>query len=122
MARGASSRRASGRWSLNGQGWNSCESCHPDGQTDNVTWYFARGPRQTTSLDGTFDGQGNQRILNWTGIFDEVHDFELNTRGNSGGVGAIVHRTNDGSTPPRVTTSDRIVFDGTAARRRRCRR
>lgn len=102
-----------GRWSLNGQGWNSCESCHPDGQTDNVTWYFARGPRQTTSLDGTFDGQGNQRILNWTGIFDEVHDFELNTRGNSGGVGAIVHRNNDGATPPRVTNTDRIIFDGT---------
>ncbi len=102
-----------GRWSLNGQGWNSCEACHPDGQTDNVTWFFARGPRQTTSLDGTFDNEGNQRILNWTGIFDEVHDFELNTRGNSGGVGAIVHRNNDGATPPRVTPADRIIFDGT---------
>ncbi|MBL8605452.1 MAG: hypothetical protein JNK72_26210 [Myxococcales bacterium] len=101
-----------GRWSLNGQGWNSCESCHPDGLSDNVTWYFARGPRQTTSLDGSFDGQGNQRVFNWTGIFDEVHDFELNTRGNSGGVGAIVHRANNGATPPAVTNLDRIIFDG----------
>ncbi len=103
-----------GRWSLRGQGWNSCETCHPDGLTDNATWFFARGPRQTTSLDGTFDRMGNQRLLNWTAIFDEVHDFELNTRGNSGGVGAIVHRPNDGATPPVVGNSDRVIFDGTA--------
>ena len=103
-----------GRWSLRGQAWNSCESCHPDGLTDNVTWFFARGPRQTTSLDGSFDRMGNQRILNWTAIFDETHDFELNTRGNSGGVGAIVHRPNDGAMPPAVGNGDRIIFDGTA--------
>ena len=29
-------------------------------------------------------------MLNWTAIFDEVADFEGNTRGISGGVGAIV--------------------------------
>jgi YVTN family beta-propeller protein len=97
-----------GRWSLKGQAWNSCESCHPDGLSDNVTWFFARGPRQTSSLDATFNRGGTeQRILNWTGIFDEVHDFELNTRGNSGGLGAIVHRV---STPPGA--DDRIIFDG----------
>ncbi|HEY0710417.1 MAG TPA: hypothetical protein VGG33_26665, partial [Polyangia bacterium] len=100
-----------GRWSLNGQAWNSCESCHPDGLTDNTTWYFARGPRQTTSLDASYDPQDSsvRRVFNWTGIFDEVHDFELNTRGNSGGVGALVHRTG-----PPVQVADRIVFDGTA--------
>jgi len=100
-----------GRWSLKGQAWNSCAGCHPDGLTDNVTWYFARGPRQTTSLDGTYDPKDplRRRILNWTGIFDEVHDFELNTRGNSGGVGAIVHQN---TAPP--AADDRIVFDGTA--------
>jgi DNA-binding beta-propeller fold protein YncE len=102
-----------GRWSLRGQAWNSCESCHPDGLTDNVTWFFARGPRQTTSLDGSFDRMGNQRLFNWTAIFDETHDFELNTRGNSGGVGAIVHRANDGAMPPVVGNADRIHFDGT---------
>ena len=98
-----------GRWSFRGQAWNSCESCHGDGLTDNVTWYFARGPRQSTSLDGTFDSAdpAQQRVLNWTAIFDEVHDFELNTRGNSGGVGAIVHAS---STPP--APADRIHFDG----------
>ncbi|UJR85469.1 lactonase family protein [Sandaracinus amylolyticus] len=99
-----------GRWSLNGQSWNSCESCHGDGLTDNVTWYFARGPRQSTSLDGSYDSADptERRVFNWTGIFDETHDFELNTRGNSGGVGAIVHAT---TAPP--VAADRFLFDGT---------
>ena len=98
-----------GRWSFRGQGWNSCEACHGDGLTDTVTWYFGRGPRQSTSLDGTFDSADptQQRLLNWTAIFDEVHDFENNTRGNSGGVGAVVHAT---STP--AALGDRIIFDG----------
>jgi YVTN family beta-propeller protein len=100
-----------GRWSLKGQSWNSCESCHPDGLTDNVTWYFARGPRQTTSLDGSYDKKDStrRRIFNWTAIFDESHDFELNTRGNSGGLGAVVHQV---GTPP--SADDRIIFDGAA--------
>jgi len=81
-----------GRWALKGQGWNGCASCHVDGLTDNVTWFFARGPRQTTSLDGTFSKKdpNDQRLLNWTAINDEIADFEGNTRGISGGVGAIV--------------------------------
>ena len=36
------------------RGWGGCWSCHPDGRTDNVTWSFEAGPRQTISLDGTF--------------------------------------------------------------------
>lgn len=87
-----------GRWSAavangakGGEGWSACSSCHPDGLSDNVTWSFGSGPRQSTSLDGTFakTGDHKQRILNWTGIFDELHDFERNTRGVSGGLGAI---------------------------------
>jgi hypothetical protein len=83
---------STGRWSLKGQGWTGCQSCHMDGLTDNVTWFFARGPRQSTSLDGSFSKKdaNDQRIFNWTAIFDEVADFEGNTRGISGGVGAIV--------------------------------
>ncbi|MBX3188417.1 MAG: YncE family protein [Labilithrix sp.] len=83
---------ATGRWSLKGQGWNGCQACHMDGLSDNVTWFFARGPRQSTSLDGSFSkkDKNDQRIFNWTAIFDEVADFEGNTRGISGGVGAIV--------------------------------
>jgi YVTN family beta-propeller protein len=98
------------RWSLNGQAWNACVACHPDGLTDNVTWFFARGPRQTISLDGSYDPKdpSKRRVLNWSAIFDELHDFENNTRGNSGGVGAFVHRPG-----PPVAASDRIVFDGT---------
>lgn len=94
-----------GRWSLRGQAWGSCGACHIDGLTDNVTWYFARGPRQTISLDGTFASgdAADQRILNWTAIFDEIADFEANTRGVSGGVGALVSTV---SSP--LSTSDRI--------------
>jgi len=88
-----------GRWSANiangakgGEGWSSCASCHPDGLTDNMTWVFGSGPRQTTSQDGSFShgpGVQKQRIFNWTGLFDEQHDFERNTRDTSGGLGAI---------------------------------
>jgi YVTN family beta-propeller protein len=97
------------RWSLRGQGWGACQSCHSDGLTDNVTWYFGRGPRQSTSLDGSFASKHpeDQRIFNWTAIFDEVDDFELNTRGVSGGVGAIVSAV---SVPP--ATGDRIDIVG----------
>jgi DNA-binding beta-propeller fold protein YncE len=79
-----------GRWS--NESWSSCASCHPDGLSDNITWRFPSGPRQSTSMDSTFShgpGAQKQRILNWTAIFDEVHDFERNTRGVSGGKGAV---------------------------------
>ena len=79
------------RWA--NEAWSSCGSCHADGLTDNITWQFGTGPRQATSMDSTFShgpGPQKQRILNWTGIFDELHDFERNTRNVSGGVGALV--------------------------------
>jgi hypothetical protein len=83
---------ARGRWS--NEAWSSCGSCHPDGLSDNITWRFAAGPRQSTSMDGTYSHTPRkiqkQRILNWTGIFDEMHDFERNTRDVSGGIGALV--------------------------------
>lgn len=81
---------ARGRWSQSG--WSDCASCHPDGLSDNVTWSFAAGPRQSTALDGSYShgpGPQQQRVFNWTGIFDEMHDFERNTRGTSGGKGAV---------------------------------
>ncbi len=77
------------RWSTGA--WVGCVGCHPFGTTDNVTWVFPAGPRQTVDTSASFNHDGSvQRILNWTAIFDEVHDFELNTRGVAGGVGAIV--------------------------------
>jgi YVTN family beta-propeller protein len=73
-------------------GWVSCASCHPDGLTDGVAWMFPSGPRISTSLNGTFSKEGPlvQRTLNWSGIFDEVADFELNTRNTAGGRGLIL--------------------------------
>jgi hypothetical protein len=82
---------------VGGEGWSSCASCHPDGLTDNITWIFAAGPRQTVSQDGSFShgaGAQKQRIFNHSGIFDEHHDFEGNTRGVSGGLGAITAAVN----------------------------
>ncbi len=87
------------------RGWGGCWSCHPDGRTDNVTWSFEAGPRQTISLDGTFSSLehlGDQRLLNWTPVRDENPDFELNTRGVFGGRGFIVTQTDvngDGLVP-----------------------
>jgi DNA-binding beta-propeller fold protein YncE len=88
-----------GRWSAavangakGGEGWSACSSCHPDGLSDNITWSFGSGPRQTVSQDGSFSHGASaqkQRIFNYTGIFDEHHDFERNTRDVSGGLGAI---------------------------------
>ncbi len=97
------------RWSHQGQAWSSCASCHPDGLSDGVTWMFARGPRQSTSLDGTYDPKdpSRRRILGWTAIADEVHDFETTARTVSGGVGALVHAAS--AAAPSV--DDRIVFD-----------
>jgi len=78
-----------GRWSTNG--WVACVGCHPFGTTDNVTWSFPAGPRQTVDTSASFNVGGTiQRIFNWTAIFEEVHDFELNTRLVAGGTGAIV--------------------------------
>ncbi len=79
-----------GRWSRDA--WSSCASCHPDGLSDNITWSFAAGPRQSTSTDGAYShgpGAQKRRVFNWTGIFDEMHDFERNTRGVQGGLGAV---------------------------------
>lgn len=80
---------STGIWSK--EGWGSCQGCHPFGLTDNVTWKFAAGPRQTVSLDGQFASSdpSDMRALNWTAIFDETADFENNTRGVSGGKGAL---------------------------------
>jgi len=88
-----------GRWSAavangakGGEGWSACSSCHPDGLSDNITWSFGSGPRQTVSQDGSFSHGASaqkQRIFNHTGIFEEHHDFERNTRDVSGGLGAI---------------------------------
>jgi mono/diheme cytochrome c family protein len=81
-----------GRWSFQGQAWGACESCHIDGLSDQVTWFHLRGPRQTPSLDQTFNKKNNKvRFQNWSAIADEFEDHEGGAlRSILGGVGAIV--------------------------------
>lgn len=96
-----------GRWSLGGQAWGACQSCHIDGLTDNVTWFIFRGPRQSPSIDAAISRKnpGEYKILNWTAVFDELSDYEVGAvRNVFAGVGAIVR--------DRKTSGDsRIPFD-----------
>jgi YVTN family beta-propeller protein len=84
-----SGRGPNGR--MSSEAWGGCVVCHPNGRSDNVTWMFDAGPRQTIPLDGMFNKKPphDQRILNWSGVRDENQDFELNTRGVFGGRGLI---------------------------------
>lgn len=76
---------------MSSEAWGGCIVCHPNGRSDNVTWMFDAGPRQTINLDGMFAQNNihNQRILNWSAVRDENQDFELNTRGVFAGRGLI---------------------------------
>ena len=71
---------------LSSEGWQSCASCHFKGLTDGVVWQFGAGPRKSVPLNATFNphNRTEQRVLNYSGIFDEVEDFELNIRNVSG--------------------------------------
>jgi YVTN family beta-propeller protein len=98
----ANSKRPAGR--MSDTGWGSCYSCHPNGLTDSVTWMFPDGPRQSISLESTFEfgaatlergapklPASHQRALNWSAVRDEVQDFERNIRAVSGGGGLILN-------------------------------
>jgi cysteine-rich repeat protein/YVTN family beta-propeller protein len=76
---------------MSSESWGGCVVCHPGGRSDNVTWMFDAGPRQTIPLDGMFIDHDldAHRILNWSAVRDENQDFELNTRGVFGGRGLI---------------------------------
>jgi YVTN family beta-propeller protein len=71
---------------LSSEGWQACASCHFKGLTDGVIWQFAAGPRKSVPLNATFNphNRNQQRVLNYSAIFDEIEDFELNIRGVSG--------------------------------------
>jgi cytochrome c peroxidase len=104
------------RWSRNEVG--SCASCHPDGLSDNVTWMFSAGPRQTPALDGTFASAdpSDHRVQNWTGNFDEVYDVEGVVRNVLGGIGALVIGTPDGGPDNVISLSHGIALDGVTTR------
>jgi YVTN family beta-propeller protein len=71
---------------LSSEGWQNCASCHFAGWTDGNIWSFNAGPRKSISLNGTWSPHNpdDQRVLNYSAIFDEVQDFELNIRNVSG--------------------------------------
>ncbi|MFN0128529.1 MAG: beta-propeller fold lactonase family protein [Verrucomicrobiales bacterium] len=98
---------------LSSEGWQSCASCHFKGLTDSVIWSFGAGPRKSVPLNTTFNPQNRnqQRILNYSAIFDEVGDFELNIRNVSGpgplagsalnpNFGLLIGDNGDLDTPP----------------------
>ncbi len=109
-------RSAQDRWSSNGA--MSCESCHPDGRADGVTWVFSAGPRQTIPLDGTFNHADptDHRAQNWTALFDEVYDVEGLARGLMGGLGAITALDGGVVEVPLALSTGRSLDGGAVAR------
>jgi YVTN family beta-propeller protein len=71
---------------LSSEGWQSCASCHFKGLSDGVIWQFNAGPRKSVPLNATFNphNRTQQRVLNYSAIFDEIEDFEANIRNISG--------------------------------------
>jgi YVTN family beta-propeller protein len=88
---------------LSNEGWGSCYACHGFGKTDGVVWMFGSGPRRSLPLHASFSplSAADIKVLNSSGVNDEVQDFELNIRNVSGGPGLIVKA--DG-TPEDVAT------------------
>lgn len=78
-----------GKGPASDNGWSSCASCHPGGLSDNVTWLFGDGPRQTLPLDATFSKITplDRRSQNWSAVRDSVVEFNNNSRGVQGGLG-----------------------------------
>jgi YVTN family beta-propeller protein len=76
---------------LSNGGWSGCVSCHAFGLTDQVVWIFGSGPRRSVPLNGSFNphNKNDQKMLNYSSIFDEIQDFENNIRVNQGGLGLI---------------------------------
>ncbi len=100
-------------WSYEGQAWNSCESCHPGGASDGVTWFFSRGPRRTLStLNTYYDEPGSdarvRRLMLWGANIDEVHDIEAIVRTVSGGAGAVLWTY----AAARPNNDCRLLYDG----------
>ena len=63
---------------LSSEGWQTCASCHFKGLTDSVVWSFGTGPRKSVPLNASFNprNRNQQRVLNYSAIFDEVEDFD----------------------------------------------
>jgi YVTN family beta-propeller protein len=92
---------------LSSEGWQSCSSCHFKGLTDGVVWEFASGPRKSVPLNASFNphNTNEQRVLNYSAIFDEIEDFEANVR-NVSGPGALAAPVACSLPPPATSTND----------------
>jgi YVTN family beta-propeller protein len=92
---------------LSSEGWQSCASCHFEGLTDSIVWQFGVGPRKSVPLNATFNpnNPADQRVLNYSAIFDEVEDFEANIR-NVSGPGALAAALPCSAPPPATSTLD----------------
>lgn len=67
-------------------GWIACSTCHFDGESDGLTWFFSfAGPRNTTSLLGMIETYP----LRWSGEWDESADSEFVIRRENFGTGLI---------------------------------
>jgi YVTN family beta-propeller protein len=86
---------------LSSEGWQACSSCHFKGLTDGVIWQFNSGPRKSVPLNASFSphNRSQQRVLNYSAIFDEIEDFEANIR-NVSGPGALATPINGNSLDP----------------------
>jgi YVTN family beta-propeller protein len=71
---------------LSQEGWQACSTCHFVGLTDSIVWAFGTGPRKSVPLNGSFNPHNpdQQRVFNYSVIFDQVQDFEGNIRDTSG--------------------------------------
>lgn len=94
---------------LSSEGWQNCASCHFGGLTDGTIWQFGSGPRKSVPMNGTWNpfNPDDQRILNYSAIFDEVQDFELNIR-NVSGPGNL-----PGTNPPQLDPNHGLIFGAT---------
>lgn len=110
---------ARARWSTESR--SDCAACHANGNlSDNIVWSFPAGPRRTVPMHWTYqdrDGDGKkelQRILNWSGIFDEIRDFEANITNVSGGKGVLTPAKDGdvGANCASLATQDPSLLDG----------
>ena len=103
----AAGQTSSNQERMSSEGWQSCASCHFKGLTDGIIWQFNSGPRKSVPLNATFNprNRSEQRILNYSAVFDEVEDFEANIR-NISGPGALAAALPCSAPPPATSTLD----------------
>lgn len=105
---------------LSNEGWSSCYACHGFGKTDGVVWIFGSGPRRSSPLNWSFAPKDptDAKVLNHSGLNNEVQDFENNIRDVSGGLGLIADANGvqiggpDGTQQPGATKPPLAVKNG----------